>query len=128
MAVAWGSSVVPMPLVIVTGLPCSGKTGFTDALRAHVEASSPTTKIVVVNDESLHLAKTSAYSTVAEEKKARAAFMSAIERSITKDTLVIADSMNYIKGYRYQLHLIARAANTPHCCVLVKSRPSLLML
>lgn len=52
-----------------------------------------------------------------EEKKSRAAFISAIERSISKDTVVIADSLNYIKGLRYQLYCIARAASTPHCAV-----------
>lgn len=45
--------------------------------------------------------------------------MSAVERSISKDTIVIADSMNYIKGYRYQLFCVSRAANTPHCAVYV---------
>lgn len=106
-----------MPLVIVTGLPCSGKTRFSEALKSFVETAYPTTKILVINDESLHLSKQNGYSTVPEEKRARATFMSAIERSISKDVLVIADSLNYIKGYRYQLYCIARATNTPHCCV-----------
>lgn len=52
-----------------------------------------------------------------EEKKSRAAYISGIERSISKDTVVIADNLNYIKGLRYQLYCMARAANTPHCAV-----------
>ena len=37
---------------------------------------------------------------------------------MTKDTIVIADAMNYIKGYRYQLYCIVRAMGTTHCIVL----------
>ncbi|KAK9760975.1 kti12, chromatin associated, variant 2 [Basidiobolus ranarum] len=43
--------------------------------------------------------------------------MSAIERVLTKDDIVIADAMNYIKGFRYQLYCIARSMGTPHCTV-----------
>ncbi len=45
--------------------------------------------------------------------------MSAVERNVVKDTVVIADNLNYIKGYRYQLHCVSRAANTPHCAVRI---------
>lgn len=54
-----------------------------------------------------------------EEKKHRAALLAASERFVTKDTIVIVDAMNYIKGFRYQLYCQARAAGTPslalHC-------------
>jgi protein KTI12 len=43
--------------------------------------------------------------------------MSAVERLVSKDDLVIADAMNYIKGFRYQLYCVARAISTPHCVV-----------
>lgn len=52
---------------------------------------------------------------VQEEKKSRAIFMAAVERSISKESVVIADALNYIKGYRYQLYCLARSAATPHC-------------
>lgn len=56
-----------------------------------------------------------------EEKRARAAFMSAVERSLARDTVVIADSLNYIKGYRYQLYTLSRTASTPHCVAYLLS-------
>lgn len=43
--------------------------------------------------------------------------MSAVERFLTKDDIVIVDAMNYIKGFRYQLYCLARAIGTPHCVV-----------
>ncbi|KAG0169271.1 hypothetical protein DFQ28_002989 [Apophysomyces sp. BC1034] len=52
-----------------------------------------------------------------EEKKARGAMLSAVERTLSKDDIVIADGMNYIKGFRYQLYCVARAISTPHCVV-----------
>lgn len=52
-----------------------------------------------------------------EEKKVRAALLAASERFITKDTVLILDSLNYIKGFRYQLYCQARAASTPHLVV-----------
>lgn len=52
-----------------------------------------------------------------EEKKARGALLSAVERTLSKDDIVIADALNYIKGFRYQLYCIARAIGTPHCVV-----------
>jgi tRNA uridine 5-carbamoylmethylation protein Kti12 len=37
------------------------------------------------------------------EKKARAAFLSAVIRSLHKDRIVICDGMNYLKSLRYQV-------------------------
>lgn len=36
-----------------------------------------------------------------------------------QDVVVIADSLNYIKGFRYELYCIARSQRTPHCVVHV---------
>ena len=43
--------------------------------------------------------------------------MSAVKRALGKDTIVIADGLNYIKGYRYQLWCEAKAVGT-RCCVV----------
>ena len=52
-----------------------------------------------------------------EEKKARGAVQAAVERVLSKKDVVIADGLNYIKGFRYQLHCIAKALGTPQCVV-----------
>ena len=57
------------------------------------------------------------YNSAAAEKNARAADFSTIKRALGKDAIVISDSLNYIKGYRYQLWCEAKAAGT-RCCVL----------
>ena len=122
---------VKMPLAIVSGIPAAGKTFFSQKLLAYLQEKYPDYKFCLINDESLSLSKSTGYLSMMhffktyklyhvdsnEEKRSRAAFISAVERTIAKNTVVIADGMNYIKGYRYQLYCIARAASTPHCVV-----------
>jgi len=56
------------------------------------------------------------------EKAARGSFFSAIQRVLSKENIVIADGMNYIKGFRYQLFCEAKAQSTPHCVVSLRHR------
>jgi tRNA uridine 5-carbamoylmethylation protein Kti12 len=62
------------------------------------------------------------YNSAAAEKNARAAEFSNIKRALSKDAIVISDSLNYIKGYRYQLWCEAKAAGTRCCVVHVAAR------
>lgn len=52
----------------------------------------------------------------------RGALMSAVERALSTERIVIADSLNYIKGYRYQLYCLARQTATSHCVVSLLMR------
>lgn len=45
-----------------------------------------------------------------QEKTARAALFTAMTRHIARDTILIVDSVNYIKGFRYQMYCKAREA------------------
>lgn len=107
-----------MPLLILCGIPCSGKT-VTFATKFKISAEERGWNVNLINDESLLLEKNT--TNVAHEKRNRATFLSAIERSTSRDNITIADSQNYIKGFRYQLYCIARAANTPHALVYCTS-------
>ncbi|KAL0074164.1 chromatin associated protein KTI12 [Phycomyces blakesleeanus] len=109
-----------MPLIILTGYPSSGKTQRAAEINKYLldrlEAENKSLKIHWINDESLNVHR-DAYKDAREEKKARGAMMSAVERLLSKDAIVIADGLNYIKGFRYQLYCVARAISTPHCVV-----------
>ncbi|ORZ34955.1 chromatin associated protein KTI12 [Catenaria anguillulae PL171] len=114
-----------MPLIILSGYPCSGKTTRAQQLHAFFSQPRPDhlaetaawpTEVHIVNDESLRVTY-SHYNAPVSEKKARGAMLSAVERLLSRDALVIADGMNYIKGFRYQLYCIARAIGTPHCVI-----------
>lgn len=62
------------------------------------------------------------YNSAALEKTARAAELSAIKRALAKDVVVIADDLNYIKGFRYQLWCEAKAVGTRCCTVHCAAR------
>lgn len=75
----------------------------------------------VINEESLGIAKATAYSSEFNEKKTRGALKSAADRALGTETFTILDALNYIKGYRYELYCISRTQRTPHCVVRVHS-------
>ncbi|XP_061750821.1 protein KTI12 homolog isoform X2 [Nerophis ophidion] len=52
-----------------------------------------------------------------KEKQVRAVLKAEVERKVNKDDIVILDSLNYIKGYRYELFCLTKHAQTPHCLV-----------
>ncbi|RYH20633.1 hypothetical protein EON65_22915 [archaeon] len=107
-----------MPLIIVTGRPCTGKTTFSNQLRDHL-LSSGKEHVVLVNEESLNLNKVDSYQSATKEKVLRGAIKSAADHALTTSTYVIVDSLNYIKGYRYELYCTSRTVRTPHCVVWV---------
>ena len=106
-----------MPLVLFTGIPSCGKTKRANEL---VEKLSKRTskKIILLNEENLSLSK-DAYLSSTDEKNHRGSLISAVERHLSNETVVILDSINYIKGFRYQLYCIARAMGTSYCLVHV---------
>lgn len=112
-----------MPLILLCGGPCVGKTrrardlyAYFQEQLANKENPSSWSSVHYINDESV-LDKSTIYANPTEEKKVRATFMAAIERVLSPSTLVIADGMNYIKGYRYQLYCLVRSQQTTHCIV-----------
>ncbi|KAJ3348920.1 hypothetical protein HDU83_000976 [Entophlyctis luteolus] len=123
-----------MPLIIMVGLPSSGKTrrAMEIATALEAEISSSTTplrvpfdpKVLVINEESLGIDRATAFRDSSSEKIARAALLSAVERSLTRDKFVILDSMNYIKGFRYQLHCVAKGIATTQHTVYCMASPA----
>lgn len=99
-----------MPLIIVTGFPCSGKSQRRHELETELRAMGKT--VVVVQDQQ-HTSLTSAESS--SEKIARGWLRSEVERVVDKQSFVIVDSLNYIKGFRYELYCLAKAVPTPAC-------------
>ncbi|KAI9663699.1 MAG: hypothetical protein M1821_007189 [Bathelium mastoideum] len=119
-----------MPLILISGFPSAGKTyranQLHSAFQAKILSSSSSTDdariarltVHLVNDESLGLSR-DVYHAARPEKDARAAAYSAVKRLLGRDAIVIADGLNYIKGFRYQLYCEAKAVRTPSCVVHV---------
>ena len=111
-----------MPLITFSGLPLSGKTTRALELKKYLENyietnSTSIKRIILLNEESLLIDKKIAYRDPANEKKSRSTILSAVERHLSRDDIVICDGLNYIKGFRYQLYCVARALGTPTCTV-----------
>ncbi|KAJ5692719.1 hypothetical protein N7462_002142 [Penicillium macrosclerotiorum] len=121
-----------MPLVILTGYPCSGLTYRANQLAALIEkaqdeifaagdSASPVAlksrfKVNIVPSHDKSYPRT-VYDHARTEKEARGMAYARTKRVLTRDSIVILDGMNYIKGWRYQLWCEAKAAGTT-CCVV----------
>ncbi|XP_012578215.1 PREDICTED: protein KTI12 homolog [Condylura cristata] len=105
-----------MPLVVFCGLPYCGKSRRAELLRGALAAEGHT--VYVVDDAAVLGAEdATVYSDAAREKALRGALRAAVERRLSRHDVVILDSLNYIKGFRYELYCLARAARTPLCLV-----------
>jgi protein KTI12 len=111
-----------MALILLSGFPCCGKTTFATKLKDEIVKMNENQRVVIVNEEMLRIEKLSGYMDSTHEKFSRGLLKSAIDREVSvTDTIVIADSLNYIKGYRYELYCIARALRLRTCCVYVEA-------
>ncbi|KAJ1671915.1 kti12, chromatin associated, partial [Spiromyces aspiralis] len=102
-----------MPLIVFTGYPSSGKTTRAKELVEWISQriysynySGPIHTVKHITDDDLGYTK-DIYADPAEEKKARGSMLSAVERTLSRNSIVVADSLNYIKGFRYQLYCVA---------------------
>ncbi|XP_053664339.1 protein KTI12 homolog [Anopheles marshallii] len=109
-----------MPLIVITGLPRSGKTTrakeldkyFTENGKGPVHIVSEADCIV----RSGYGVKESFIDTT-KEKQIRASLKSEAMKLLTKSSLVIMDGTNYIKGYRYEVFCMSKNARTTQCTV-----------
>ncbi|KAK1242585.1 hypothetical protein MKX08_005397 [Trichoderma sp. CBMAI-0020] len=119
-----------MPLIILTGLPTSGKSTRAKQLHDYLTARIVGTKyrLHLVSDDSLSISRSvydlstvpeHARSANASEKNARAAIYGAVKRVLSDKDIVILDGLNYIKGWRYQLHCEAKSVRTPSCILQI---------
>lgn len=108
-----------MALVIVTGLPCSGKSILAKKIETYLRDKIKNTTIRLVSDqEQLEWeGKNSIYMSIAKEKELRAWLKSEARRYINLNQVVILDCAAYIKGFRYELFCIAKEAKGHYCVV-----------
>jgi protein KTI12 len=56
-----------------------------------------------------------------QEKMTRGFIKSNAEKYISQDAVIIVDSMNYIKGFRYELYCLARSMKTTNCLLYLNT-------
>eukprot|EP01012_Entosiphon_sulcatum_P011580 TRINITY_DN17081_c0_g1_i1.p1 TRINITY_DN17081_c0_g1~~TRINITY_DN17081_c0_g1_i1.p1 ORF type:complete len:401 (+),score=56.15 TRINITY_DN17081_c0_g1_i1:24-1205(+) len=105
-----------MPLVVICGKPCSGKSVLARRLQEHFAALGRNT--VLISEESLGLTKAEAFCNPLAEKHTRGKLKHEVELGLAqRDAVTICDSLNYIKGFRYELWCLARSMETTYCVV-----------
>ncbi|KAG8440173.1 hypothetical protein GDO86_006104 [Hymenochirus boettgeri] len=112
-----------MPLVVLCGFPCSGKSSRAKELKEHLEKSGR--KIHIVGDHILGVDRNDVYADSRKEKDVRGSIRAAVERNLNKEDVVILDSLNYIKGYRYELFCLIKHVQTPHCLIHCVTAPEI---
>jgi tRNA uridine 5-carbamoylmethylation protein Kti12 len=123
-----------MPSLIITGHPSIGKSSFTKLLSSRAISHHGIKRVVHITESSAcHLPKNECYANSHTEKETRAALKSAFDSAVAAtnnssvdddSTLVILDSLNYIKGYRYELYCISKAAGQRHGVVWIMGSKS----
>ncbi|KAK4403102.1 protein KTI12 [Sesamum angolense] len=106
-----------MALVVICGQPCSGKSTAAACLAEALQEVESKPTVRIVNESSFHLNRNESYANMPAEKNLRGVLRSEVDRSLSRDNIIIVDSLNSIKGYRYELWCLARAAGTRYCVV-----------
>lgn len=106
-----------MPLIIISGLPASGKTTRAIQLKNHFEERGKSVHVVSENDaiSKAGFEKNEFFASSPKEKIVRADLKSETIRLLNNDDVVILDAGNYIKGYRYELYCASKAVRTTQC-------------
>lgn len=106
-----------MPFVLLCGFPCSGKTTRTEQLRKHIEDTHPNRTVHIVSDHLIGVDRNTVYEDSKQEKEVRGALKSSVIRLMSRENVLILDSLNYIKGFRYELYCAVKSSQTPHCVI-----------
>jgi protein KTI12 len=110
-----------MLLIVLCGFPASGKSTLAAALAREFAVQGQ--KVDIVSDGAIHSqlhdpnevgsgrpqSRRALYADSAAEKSTRAQILAAAERALAPGTVVLVDSMNYIKGFRYELFCVAKS-------------------
>lgn len=108
-----------MPLIVIVGGPCCGKTTQAYKLKEFF-TNEKKIETVLINEESLGLNKIDFYKDFNSEKNLRAKLKSETEKVLDDKRVVILDYLNYIKGFRYELYCLVRNFKTRLCVVYIK--------
>lgn len=107
-----------MPLIVLIGPPCSGKTIYASKLKRYL-TDEKKVNVIHINEECLGLNKVEYYENSNKEKMLRAKLKSEVEKWLDDKNFVILDSYNYIKGYRYELYCLVRNYKTTLCVIYI---------
>ncbi|XVE91599.1 hypothetical protein REPUB_Repub01dG0023800 [Reevesia pubescens] len=86
-----------MALVVICGQPCSGKSKVAKCLVEALNDSECNQTVRIIDETSFHLDRNQSYANMPAEKNLRGVLRSEVDRSVSKDNIIIDDSLNSIK-------------------------------
>ena len=108
-----------MPLVLTTGYPSAGKTAVVNKLVHFLleEKGWKNENLSLINDTLDGNFSRQTYQDSNSEREHRGFLRSEVQRKLSQEHLVICDSLNYIKSFRYEFFCIAKEAQTTYCVI-----------
>uniref|UniRef100_A0A1B6EXS7 Protein KTI12 homolog n=1 Tax=Cuerna arida TaxID=1464854 RepID=A0A1B6EXS7_9HEMI len=108
-----------MPLVVLTGFPCSGKSRRSKDIENYFKVEKGK-EVHIVSDSiigSTNITKSDLCFNAQREKEIRSILKSETLRLLGRENVVILDAANYIKGYRYELYCASKNSKTTQVTV-----------
>lgn len=101
--------------MVICGQPSGGKSTAATCLAEALKDTECKQLVRIIDETTFHLNHNQSYADMIAEKNLRGVLRSEVDRSLSKDNIIIVDSLNSIKGYRYELWCLARAAGIRYC-------------
>lgn len=109
----------------MVGLPSSGKT--TRACQIKKYFTEQHREVILISDNEIisqmNIDKNVLFLEMKKEKELRSKLHSDVLKCLTKENVVILDSGNFIKGFRYELYCSSKSLSTPKCLVVCDISP-----
>lgn len=108
-----------MPLIILSGIPSSGKSFRSQQLKDYFESQHKTVHLISEN-AAIHKTghhKNEIFADSQKEKILRGDLKSDTLRLLNKEDVIILDGGNYIKGYRYEIYCASKSVRVNQCTI-----------
>ncbi|VDM46749.1 unnamed protein product [Toxocara canis] len=109
-----------MPLLLICGGPSSGKTTVAGRIAAYLE-SQGVISVEIISDECNGNFSRTIYNDSRKEREQRGFLRSEVQRRLSKECFIICDSLNYIKGFRYELFCVGKLVQTTFAVVFCEA-------
>ncbi|CAK9302669.1 unnamed protein product [Gordionus sp. m RMFG-2023] len=105
-----------MALIIICGYPMSCKSDFASKLKEYLDKQDGK-NIVLITDSDYMKNKNETYKNLKYEMELRQILKAQTKKLLNEKNIVILDSTNYIKSFRYELFCIAKSLGLKYCVI-----------
>lgn len=106
-----------MPLILLTGVPSSGKSTLAQEISQYFQDRQHQVKIVSDSEILDWDGRDAVYSSISKEKELRGWLKAEALRYLNRNYIIILDAASYIKGYRYEIYCMVKETKTQYCVI-----------